>query len=88
MLQKQIEHAEVRVEMDWFVRGSVLAGSIEAGASECRTHFSVRSPEPLGDILQVVKLAKKGCFAEQMVQHAVPLLSTFKVNGEAVEMDL
>jgi hypothetical protein len=88
MLRKQIDHAEVRVEMDWFLRGSVMAGTVEAGASECRTHFSVRSPEPLHDIVKVVRLAKRGCFAEQLVQHAVPLVSTFEVNGRTVEVDL
>jgi hypothetical protein len=87
MLKKRIEHAEVHVEMDWYLRGSVLAETIDAGATECRTHFKVDSPEPLEDVVRVIRLAKRGCFAEGMVQRAVPLTSTFEVNGETVGHD-
>jgi hypothetical protein len=87
MLRKQIEHAEVRVEMDWFLRGSVVAGTVEAGASQCRSHFKVHSPEPLSEIANVVRLAKRGCFAEQLVQQPVPLVSTFELNGHTVDLD-
>lgn len=88
MLKKQLTHAEVRVEMDWFVRGSVLAGTIESGATACRTHFKVESAESDEDIQRIIRLAKKGCFAEQMVQTAVPLQSTFEVNGRIAEIQL
>ena len=88
MLKKNIVHAEVHVEMDWFVRGSVLANTIESGASECRTHFKVESKDSQDDLLRVIRLAKRGCFAEQMVQKAVPLVSTFELNGAVVEVPL
>jgi uncharacterized OsmC-like protein len=88
MLKKTIAHAEVHVEMDWFVRGSVLADTIEAGASACRTHFKVESGDSREDILRVIRLAKRGCFAEQMVQRAVPLVSTFELNGTAIEVPI
>ena len=81
-------HAEVRVEIDWFVRGSVLANTIEAGASACRTHFKIESPDPRPEIERVIRLAKRGCFAEQMVRNAVPLASTYEVNGEVTEISL
>jgi hypothetical protein len=32
-------------------------------------------------IERIVRLAKQGCFAEQMVQTAVPLTSTYILNG-------
>jgi uncharacterized OsmC-like protein len=88
MLKKRVTHAEVHVEMDLFLRGSVLAGTIEAGATACRTHFKVVSPESDEDIARVVRLAKRGCYAEQIVQMAVPLESSFEVNGKGVEIPL
>jgi uncharacterized OsmC-like protein len=88
MLKKTITHAEVRVEMDWFVRGSVLAETVDAGATECRTHFRIESPESDEDIARIVRLAKRGCFAERMVATAVPVRSTFEVNGQPMECPL
>ena len=88
MLKKRITHAEVNVEMDLFLRGSVLAGTISAGATTCRTHFKVESPESDEDIARVVRLAKRGCYAEQIVQAPVPLESSFEVNGQRIDISL
>ena len=53
-----------------------------------RTHFELESDEPEEKLLKLIRNAKRGCFAENMVQTAVPLKSTYKVNGEDVEVDL
>ncbi|HWL65080.1 MAG TPA: hypothetical protein VNP73_03815 [Actinomycetota bacterium] len=88
MLKKTIDRAECSVEFDWYLEGSVLRGTVEAGATECRTHFVIDSPESEQDILRIIRLAKRGCFAEQMVQSSVPLVSTFVVNGEELQVSL
>ena len=88
MLKKTIDRAECSVEFDWYLEGSVLRGTVEAGATECRTHFVIDSPESDRDILRIIRLAKHGCFAEQMVQSSVPLVSTFVVNGEELQVSL
>lgn len=88
MMKKQVTRAECDVEFDWFLHGSVLAGTVQAGATACRTRFRIESPEPDDVILKIIRLAKQGCFAEQMVQTAVPLSSTYEVNGVAVVVDL
>ena len=82
MLKKTIDRAECTVEFDWFLEGSVLQGTVKAGTTECRTHFEIESPESDEDILTIIRLAKRGCFAENMVQTAVPLLSTYVINGK------
>lgn len=82
MLKKTIDRAECTVEFDWFLEGSVLQGTVNAGTTECRTHFLIESPESDEDILTIIRLAKRGCFAESMVQTAVPLLSTYVINGK------
>ena len=53
-----------------------------------RTHFELESDEPQEQLRKLIRNAKRGCFAENMVQTAVPLKSTYKVNGEDVEMEL
>lgn len=77
-----IDRAECRVEVDYFLCGSVLAGTVESGATGCRSHFTVDSPESLEDIEKVIRLAKRGCFAERLVETPVPVESTYEVNGE------
>lgn len=74
--------ATCRVEMDYYLKGSFLKGTVESGASEVRTHFTVESDEPEDVIQQVIQMAKQGCFAENMIQQAVPLKSTITLNGQ------
>jgi hypothetical protein len=88
MLKKTIDRAECTVEFDWFLEGSVLQGTVNAGTTQCRTHFLIESPESNEDILTIIRLAKRGCFAESMVQTAVPLLSTYIINGKASHVSL
>lgn len=88
MLRKIVTKASCRVELDYYLRGSVLAGSVESGCTACRTHFTLDSPESEEDIENIVRLAKQGCFAEQMVQTAVPLESTYVLNGQDKVVEL
>jgi hypothetical protein len=64
--------AECHVELDWFLEGSVLRGTVNSVATQCRTRFIIDSPESEEDVLRIVRLAKQGCFAERMVQEATP----------------
>lgn len=77
-----INSARCRVEIDYYLRGSVLAGTVESGATGCRSHFIVDSPESLEDIEEVIRLAKKGCYAERLVETPVTVESTYEINGE------
>ena len=87
MMKVSFTHAKVHVDFDYFLGGSVLKGTVNAGCSEVRTHFEVESDEPEEKILAVIKNAKQGCFAEQMVTAAVPLKSTVSLNGESVPLN-
>ncbi len=86
MLKKTIDRSECIVEFDWYLKGSVLRGTVESGATECRTDFVIDSPESEDDILKIIRLAEQGCFAEQMVRTAVPLVSTYTVNGKRMDL--
>ena len=83
-----INSAKVHVEMDYYLTGSVLQGTVESGCNEVRTHFQVESDESDDQIMEIIRLAKRGCYAENMVQAAVPLNSTYELNGTEVTVAL
>ena len=68
-----------------YLSGSVLAGTVEGGVSEVRSDFDVESDGPEEELLRVVRLAKRGCFAEALVKNPVPMRSTVKLNGRAFD---
>ena len=74
------------MDFDYFLKGSVLKGTVESGCTAVRTHFVVESDEPEEKVVALIKNAKRGCFAENMVTAAVPLTSTIELNGKAVMM--
>ncbi len=88
MKKLTIKEARVHVEMDFYLSGSVLAGTVESGVTEVRSDFDVSSDEPEEDILNVIRLAKRGCFAERLVETAVPMQSTLKLNGKEATAQL
>jgi uncharacterized OsmC-like protein len=88
MTKKRVTSAECRCEFDAWVDGSVLKGTVRSGVNEFRTHLIIESPESDEDIARLIRLAKRGCFAEQLVQNPVRLKSTYQVNGREFEVDL
>ena len=74
--------ARVHVEMDYYLAGSVLAGTVNSGVTEVRSEFEVSADADEEDIAYVIKLAKRGCFAERLVETAVPIRSALKLNGK------
>jgi hypothetical protein len=82
MMKIKFKHASCRVEMDYFLKGSVLKGTIESGCTETRVVFRVDTDEPnLERVSQLIRNAKRGCFAESMIRDRVPVKSTVEVNG-------
>ncbi|MFQ5691871.1 MAG: OsmC family protein [Nitrospinota bacterium] len=88
MMKIPMKGAKVRVEVDFFHGGSVLKGTVVAGCSEVRTHFEVEADAPEERLLLLIRNAKRGCFAENLVQTAVPLKSAYRLNGRDVEVEL
>jgi uncharacterized OsmC-like protein len=88
MLKKQVRSASVKVELDLYLGGSVLAGTVTAGARAIRSHLVIESPEPPAEIERLVRLAKQGCFAEQMLKKATPIVSTYTINGQPATIEV
>jgi hypothetical protein len=88
MLKKTVHKARVRCEFDFFVDGSVLADTIHSGVTEFRTFLDIESPEPDDVVQRIIRTAKRGCYAEQLVQTPVPLVSSYTLNGRSISVDL
>jgi hypothetical protein len=86
MTKTRIARARVRVLIHWYLEGSVLKGTVDSGCKEVETHLEVDSDDEPGRVRNVVRLAKKGCFAEQMIVRPVPLSGSIRINGEPFEL--
>ncbi len=83
-----VRAVRVRVEMDCFQGGSVLQGTVVSGCSEVRSFFELESDEPEEKLRLLIRNAKRGCFAENMIQAAIPLKSFIKLNGKPIDVPL
>ncbi len=86
MTKTEITKAECRCDLDVYLDGSVLKGTYAAHVAGFRTHLILESPAPPEAIARVIRLAKQSCFAEQLILHAVPIESTYELNGEKTEL--
>ena len=87
MMKIELKSAKCRIEMDNYVRGSVLKGTVKAGVSEMRTFLSFETDAPQDRIALLVRNAKQGCYAEQMIVEPVPLKSFVEVNGKSLKLE-
>ena len=82
MTKTQITKAKVRVLIHWYLTGSVIKGTVDSGCREVETHLEIESDDSQPKVDHVVRMAKKGCFAEQLVVRPVPLTSSVRINGQ------
>jgi hypothetical protein len=87
MMKMKVERASCQVVFDYVLRGSVLRGTVNTTWEGVETNLEVISEEPPEKIAQLIKNAKGGCFAENMITQAVPLTSNVKLNGEALTIE-
>jgi len=81
MTRTAIGKARVRVVIHWYLTGSVLKGTVDSGCREVETHLEIESSDDAEKVRHVVRCAKRGCFAEQMVVRPVPLTGSITING-------
>lgn len=86
MMKIEFKHASCRVEFDYYLKGSVLKGTVRSGCSGVRTHFKVESEAPDDKVLALIRNAKQGCFAENMIKEAVSVSSSIELNGAPVNL--
>jgi hypothetical protein len=86
MTKTKMSKAKVRVLIHWYLTGSVLKGTVDSGCKSVETHLEVESADDPEKVAHVIRCAKKGCFAEQMVVRPVPLVSTVLFNGRPFQL--
>ena len=84
MTKKRLVKATCTIEFDGYQDGSVLKGTLTSGITELRTHLTIESPEPESTIRHLIWLAKRGCYAEQLVANPIPIKSTYELNGNPI----
>ena len=84
MMKLKITKAKCHVEFDYVLSGSVLKGTVKTTWNGVSTSLDIDSDEPLERIVQLVRNAKGGCFAENLVVQQVPLNSAVTLRGETV----
>jgi len=72
--------AEAKVHFD--ISGSVLAGTIKAGAPKVETMYEIESPEAPDRVAAVLRNAKNGCWVRAAIVNPTPFEETLTVNGE------
>ena len=82
MTKTRITKAKVRVLIHWYLTGSVIKGTVDSGCREVETHLEIESDDSQPKVEHVVRMAKKGCFAEQLVVRPVPLTSSIRINEQ------
>ena len=55
----EIKSANVNVELDYFLQGSVIKGTVDNSVTEVRSYFEVDSEETEAKVIEVIMLAKK-----------------------------
>jgi uncharacterized OsmC-like protein len=87
MKKVDFTRAECDVELDLGVTGSVLRGDVAAACHGARTVFRVESDADPAALLEVITLAKRGCFGEAMLREPVEMGSTIFVNGQQIDIE-
>jgi hypothetical protein len=87
MLRLEISKAACQCEFDVYLTGSLRAGTVESGVTEFRVDLEVESTEAIEGVLKVIVAAKRGCYAERLVENPVRLVSTVTINGSRVDID-
>ncbi len=86
MMKIPFRKARCRIEYDFFLRGSVLKGTVESGCTGFRSFLFIDSDAPRGDIVKLAKNAKGGCFAEWTLRNPVEIEDILEINGEDVPL--
>ena len=86
MTKVSINSVKASIRLNLTMTGSVLAQTIEAGPSSVETRFEIESDEDPERIKAVLRNARHGCWARQMVAKPIPFQDTVVFNGERLEL--
>ncbi len=85
MMKLKVKKAKCHVEFDYLLNGSVLKGTVKTTWNSVTTDLVIDSDEPVDRIVALVRNAKGGCFAENLVVQQVKLNSSVTLRGQTIE---
>jgi len=85
MMKLKVRKSRCHVEFDYLLSGSVLKGTVKTTWKGVTTNLEIDSEDPVERIVALVKNAKGGCFAENLVVQQVPLNSSVTLRGQTIE---
>ncbi len=77
--------AEAAVHFD--ITGSVLAGTILAGAPKVETKYEIESHDDPEKVATMLRNAKNGCWVRAAVANPTPFEETLILNGEPFDLE-
>ena len=86
MMKIPFKKAKCTIEYDFFLRGSVLKGTVESGCTGFRSFLSIDSDASPAEVEKLARNAKGGCFAEWTLKNPVDIESTLEINGSVVNI--
>ena len=84
MMKIAVRSAHCTTDLHYSIGGSVLAGTVHTTWHGVRTRLELDSDETPERITALVRNAKGGCTAENLVIQAVPLQSEIVLNGSPI----
>jgi uncharacterized OsmC-like protein len=87
---KKVEIKSVKgwIKLNLTMTGSVLQETIDAGASSIETRFEVESDADAATVENILRLARKGCWARQMIEKGTKFEDTLVLNGKDIKLKL
>ena len=84
---KKVEFTSVKgyIKLNLTMTGSVLAETIDAGASSVETEFVVESDADPETIRSILRNARRGCWARQMIAKPIQFNDSVTLNGQRFE---
>lgn len=87
MLGASLDKVRVRLRIDWYSEGSVMAGTIAARCTGMTTHVEVESGDDPALIAALIHNARAGCYAEAAMAEPVEIKASAQLNGVPLDLE-
>ncbi len=85
MLKIELKQVHVDQVIRFFRKGSILGGTIQSGSHGIEVQVDVESDESPDKIARLVRIAQDSCFTHGALAAPVPVETTVRLNGQALE---
>ncbi|MFQ5933271.1 MAG: hypothetical protein ACE5KI_01350 [Dehalococcoidia bacterium] len=87
MMKVEVGKVRARASVHFELRGSLLAGDIQAGVPLVETRYEIESTEEDAKVAALLRVARSGCWVRAAFSNPVRFEDTVLLNGEAFSLD-